>query len=60
MRHIEKENFRPEKYYTVLARIKINNREHQIPYIEEKRLKKEEAERLKKEIEQCMTGVGSR
>ena len=57
-RHIEKENFKPEKYYTVLVKAKINGREHTIAYTEERRLKLPEAEKTKKEIEGCMTGVG--
>lgn len=57
MRQLEIENFKPEKYYGVTANVKIGNREYQIPYTDEKRMGKGEAERVQKELMECRTGT---
>lgn len=56
-RHIEIEKFRPEKYFAVIAVVKIGSKEYSIPYTEEKRMSKSDADRAKKELEECKSGV---
>lgn len=56
-RQLEIERFKPEKYFGVTINIKIGTKDYQIPYTEEKRMNKSEAERAKKEIEEARAGT---
>jgi DNA topoisomerase IA len=56
-RQLEIERFKPEKYFGVTVNLKIGSRDYQIPYTEEKRMNRTEAERVKKEIEENRSGT---
>jgi DNA topoisomerase-3 len=56
-RQLEIENFKPEKYFGVSANVKIGKREYQIPYTEEKRMSRGEAERVHKELLESRDGT---